>query len=267
MLLNGKTIIVTGSTTGIGAAIARECITHGANVMLHGRNQARAQALADTLGKQASYCIADLSDAANMQQLVSQTVETFGAIHGLVNNAGMYPRNDIHSLQADEFNHILAVNLTSPLLLCQQVIKHLQAQHIAGAIVNIGSINAYCGQDDLLGYSISKGGLMTMTRNLADSLASSGIRVNQLNVGWTLTENEQQTKHNEGLPEDWEQHVPKTFAPRGHILRPEEIARHVAFWLSDYSAPANGVVYELEQYPVLGRNLINKMQVVNNDKA
>ena len=93
-----------------------------------------------------------------------------------------------------------------------------------------------------------------MTRNLANSLATERIRVNQLSLGWVATPNEIALKQREGLPAGWERQVPAQYAPRGSLLAPEEVAAHVVFWLSDESAPANGVVYELEQYAIIGRN-------------
>jgi len=99
---------------------------------------------------------------------------------------------------------------------------------------------------------------MTMSRNLGQALSKEGIRVNQLNVGWTLTESERKINAQVGKSADWEQSVSKLFAPQGHILRPEEIAKHVAFWVSDDSAPVSGAVYDVEQYPSR-RVLINEI--------
>ncbi len=100
---------------------------------------------------------------------------------------------------------------------------------------------------------MSKGALMTMTRNLADSLGPERIRLNQLNVGWTFTANEDATQQKEGQKPGWEKHVPVRQAPSGRIMQPEEIAAHTAFWLSDESAPVSGQIYEVEQFPVIGR--------------
>jgi len=83
------------------------------------------------------------------------------------------------------------------------------------------------------------------------------VRINQVNVGWTETENEHKLQRAEGRPEDWLDHIPPLFAPRGMILRPREVAAHVVFWLSHQSAPATGQAYEVEQYPVIGRNRIS----------
>jgi NAD(P)-dependent dehydrogenase (short-subunit alcohol dehydrogenase family) len=94
-----------------------------------------------------------------------------------------------------------------------------------------------------------------LTRNLANSLAGEHIRINQLSLGWIATPNEIALKQREGLAPGWEKNVPRVFAPIGRLLAPEEVAAHIAFWLSDDSAPANGVVYELEQYSHIGRNI------------
>ena len=110
-------------------------------------------------------------------------------------------------------------------------------------------------EPDLLPYSISKGALTTMTRNLGDTLMrEDGVRVNQINPGWVLTENEAQRKKDHGLSEDWDSQLPNVFAPAGRILRPEEIAAAAVFWLSNECGPVSGQVMELEQFPLLGRN-------------
>ena len=96
---------------------------------------------------------------------------------------------------------------------------------------------------------------MTMTRNLGDTLhRENGVRVNQINPGWVLTENEIQRKKEQGLPEEWYKDIPPLFAPARRILKPEEIAAAAVYWLSDESGPVSGQVMELEQYPLIGRN-------------
>jgi NAD(P)-dependent dehydrogenase (short-subunit alcohol dehydrogenase family) len=125
-------------------------------------------------------------------------------------------------------------------------------------VLNIGSINAYSGESNLLPYSISKGGLMTLSRNLADALCYDGIRVNHFNVGWVLTPNEYEQKIADGLPENWPQKLEPQYAPSGRIMAPEDIATAAVYWLSDESRPISGSVLELEQYPVIGRNPVKK---------
>lgn len=255
--LINKIILITGSTAGIGAACARLCVELGAKVMVHGRDQTRAKSMVKALGQQAHYCLGDLADPGVCETIVKKTVEQFGRIDGLVNNGAFaHPVSDIDSSDAAMFDRIVHVNLRSPLLVTRAAVREFRRQKSGGTIVNIGSINAYTGQSDLLVYSMTKGGLMTMTRNLADTLGPEKIRINQLNVGWTVTENEIKLKQKEGLPEGWQHDVPELFAPFGQLLSPENVAEHVAFWISDHSAPVSGSVYEVEQYPVIGRNRI-----------
>ncbi len=95
---------------------------------------------------------------------------------------------------------------------------------------------------------------MTMTRNLADAFSVDLIRVNQLNLGWILTETEKRIQRQEGRPDDWYLNVPKSLAPIGGLLTPELVAKHVLFWLDEASAPITGQVYEVTQTPFLGRS-------------
>jgi NAD(P)-dependent dehydrogenase (short-subunit alcohol dehydrogenase family) len=260
-MLKNKVILITGSTNGIGTATARCCIAQGAKVMIHGRKEDRAKTLVTELGSAAHYLIADLADENSYPYLISETLKKFGRLDGLVNNAGVYPRNDINSVSLELCNQIMRINFYAPLLLIKEAVKIFRKNTTAGTIVNIGSINAYCGQPDLLLYSASKGALMTMTRNLADSLGPEQIRVNQLNVGWTPTDNEVALKRKEGLPDNWQERIPQVYAPRGRLLSPDEVASHVVFWLSDQSSPVSGAVYEVEEYPIIGRNHLNDLVI------
>lgn len=122
-------------------------------------------------------------------------------------------------------------------------------------MLNIGSVNAHCGEPDLLPYSVSKGALQTMTRNLGDTLfRENGVRVNQINPGWVLTEAEAQRKRDLGLREDWYADLPAVYAPARRLIRPEEIAAAAIYWLANECGPISGQVVDLEQHPFIGRN-------------
>ena len=252
MQLAEKSILVTGSTTGIGEAIARCACREGANVMLHGREIERGHALVAELGPQAEFVAGDLSDAAVPATLVQAAVEAFGRLDGIVNNAAWVVRSDIETTDAALFDKVLATNVRAPFLLTQAALPYLKESR--GCVLNIGSMNAYTGESNLLAYSVSKGALMTLSRNLADALCYDGVRVNHFNVGWVLTPNEYHYKVNDGLPTDWPDHVPAQFAPRGRLMKPEEIAAAAIYWLSNASRPFSGSVIDLEQYPFVGRN-------------
>jgi NAD(P)-dependent dehydrogenase (short-subunit alcohol dehydrogenase family) len=252
MRLQDKVILVTGSTTGIGEAIARRVIAEGGQVMIHGRDASRGLALAEDLGVRAKFAEADLADAHEPEALIAETVRVFGRLDGLVNNAASVARNDLQHTDAEFFDRMMAVNVRAPLLLIRAAYPHLKDSQ--GSVLNIGSINAYSGESHLLAYSISKGGLMTLSRNLADALCYEGIRVNHFNVGWVLTPNEYKQKIADGLPADWPEHIDPVYAPSGRIMSPNKIAAAAVYWLSDESRPISGSVVELEQFPMIGRN-------------
>lgn len=254
MMLEDRVVLVTGSTTGIGEATARACVAAGASVMIHGRRETAARALVDELGNRARYVIGDLADPDVCTRTVQSTVEAFGRIDGVVNNAAITARATLEETDAETFDRHYHVNLRAPLLIIREALPHFRRQG-EGTVVNIGSVNAWSGQADLLPYSCTKGGMQTMTRNLANGLAAEHIRVNQLNVGWCTSPNEIALKIAEGLPQDWYRKVPVEFAPAGRLLVPAEVASHVVFWLSPASKPANGCVYELEQFCILGRSI------------
>lgn len=220
-------------------------------MLVHGRDSERAKAVAEAVD--GTFVVGDLEDPALPAELIETAVERFGRIDGIVNNAALTTRSNIDSTTAEVFDRILAVNVRAPLLIIREAMPHFRRQG-GGVVVNVGSINALSGEPNLLAYSISKGGFQTLSRNLADAHAAEGVRINHLNVGWTLTENERRMKEEEGLGPDWESQLPVQFAPSGRIFRPEEIAAHVAFWLSDEAGPVSGAVYEIEQYPMVGRN-------------
>ena len=254
MRLDGKTIIVTGSGTGIGKAIAKICVNEGAQVVINDKNRKLAEETIQELGQEKTIAhIRDLTDENCPTELIALAKERFGRIDGLVNNAAFVTWSDIESTEPDYFKKVLNVNLVAPLALIQAALPELKRNK--GSIVNIGSVNAHCGEPTLLAYSASKGGLATLTRNLGDSLMQEyGVRVNQVNPGWVLTENEAARKQDHGLKNDWYKDIPKKFAPAGRIFEPLEIATTVVHLLSKDCGPVSGQVFDLEQYPMIGRN-------------
>lgn len=258
MRLQDKVILVTGSTTGIGEGMARLFAREGARVMIHGRRKDSAQRLAAEIGERASFVIGALEDPEIPSRLIAETIARFGKIDGLVNNAALMTRGGLKNTDAEAFDRAVAVDLKAPFLLIQTALPHFRKQG-AGRVLNIGSINGYCGERTMVVYSICKGGLMTLTRNLADVHGAEGIRVNQLNVGWTLTLNEFALKMKEGLPKDWPSKLPRTFAPSGRLLSPEDIAWAAVFFLSDEASLINGAILDVEQYPLIGRNPVKEV--------
>lgn len=252
--LENKVIIVTGSCTGIGKAIARRCVAEGARVVIHGLEAELATEVVAELGAgRAVAHVEDLTQEGCAAALVKLAVDSFGRLDAVVNNAAMVQQGNIHNTDLAFFRKMLEVNTLAPFALIQAALPELRK--VRGSVLNIGSVNAYSGEPNLMPYSVSKGALMTLTRNLGDTLMrEDGVRVNQVNPGWVLTENEARRKRDQGLPEDWYADLPKVYAPAGRILWPEEIAAAAVYWLADESGPVSGQVMDLEQHPFIGRN-------------
>jgi len=254
MRLQNKVIIVTGSCTGIGKAIAERCVAEGARVIIHGLEKELGEEIVKRLGpEKATLHIEDLTTPGAPQRLVDLALEVFGRLDAIVNNAALVISSNIHTTDEAFLRRVLEINTIAPFALIKAALPYLS--QVRGCVLNIGSVNAYSGEPNLMAYSVSKGALMTLTRNLGDTLhRENGVRVNQINPGWVLTENEAQRKHEQGLPEDWYTEIPSVFAPAGRILWPSEMAAAAVYWLADESGPISGQVVDLEQHPFIGRN-------------
>jgi NAD(P)-dependent dehydrogenase (short-subunit alcohol dehydrogenase family) len=254
MRLQNKVIIITGSTTGIGKAIAIRCVAEGARVIIHGLELHWGEAVVKQLGPaNAVLHVEDIITEGAPQRLVDLAMQSYGRLDAVVNNAAAVVSSNIHTTDQAFLRKVLEVNTVAPLALISAALPFLRQTR--GCALNIGSVNAYSGEPNLLAYSISKGALMTMTRNLGDTLHREyGVRVNQINPGWVLTETETERKRQHGLADDWFKNIPSVYAPSGRILNPEEIAAAAVYWLADECGPVSGQVVELEQYPFIGRN-------------
>jgi NAD(P)-dependent dehydrogenase (short-subunit alcohol dehydrogenase family) len=249
--LTNKIALVTGSVSGIGRGIAELFASIGAKVVVHGPEDAGAREKAEQLqaaGHDAAFVSGDLADPAVCRRLVHFTVERYGGLDVLVNNAGSTARSSLEDSTLEFWDLMMAVNLRAPFLCLQEAVKTMKTRG-GGSILNIGSVNAYVGLPNLGPYSVSKGGLMTMTRNAAVALNRHRIRVNQINVGWTLTEGEHLVQQSDGKGPDWLEKVVPT-RPFGRLLLPKDIALAAAYFASDDSALVTGTVMDLEQVPV-----------------
>jgi NAD(P)-dependent dehydrogenase (short-subunit alcohol dehydrogenase family) len=250
--LAGQVAVVTGSTQGIGAGIARKFAEQGARIVVHGlaSHQRQAEGLVADIqsnGGEALIVVGDLKQEAHCRDVIRQTIERFGRLDILVNNAGIYTRASIEDTSMALWDEILAVNLRAPFILCQEAVIHMK-QRLSGCIINIGSLNAYVGLQRLCAYSASKGGLTTLTRNLANYLTKYRIRVNQINPGWVLTEGEHHMRSvEEGQGKDWLEDA-LTTRPFGRMISPADIANAVLFFATNELV--TGAVLDYEQVVV-----------------
>jgi len=265
MTLQNKVVLVTGSISkgGIGEAIALLCLEQGAKVMFHGLSWDEEHAkelVAPYAGMgRASYMVADLSDPQNCKKLIAATIDSFGTLDCLVNNAATTQRCEFDKATPRTFDEIMAINAKAPFFLAQGAVRqfklNFELNQSGGRILNIGSVNDHGGEKVLIQYAMSKAALKAMTRNLADTveLAQQGIYVNQLNLGWVSSGNEMRLKLAEGWPTGWQEKLPSQMAPSGKLLTPQQIAQHALFWISGQAGPVNGSVVDVEQFPLIPR--------------
>ena len=249
--LQGKVILITGSTQGLGEEIARLAVERGAaGIVLTGRSAERGEALAAALGSAQCPVIfvqAELASTVACQEIIQRADQEFGRVDGLVNAAACTERGTLEDTSAEHWDKIMAINLRAPFLLIQGSVRIMQREGKGGSIVNIQSMSAHGGTPNLTAYSVSKGGLGILTRNAAHSQRAHQIRVNALNIGWMATPAEHAVQRLEGQPEDWLQAADKG-APFGRILRPRDVAGMAAYLLSDEACMMTGALVDFDQH-------------------
>ncbi len=255
MIYQGKNAVVTGSTSGLGAAIVHKLAKEGAaGLLVTGRNQDRGHTVVEQLrqqGCQAQFVRADLQDPTACRQIFDVVDEIFGGrIHGLVNSAAYTDRGTIEETPLEEWDKHQAINVRAPFLLIQEAVRRMQKQGIGGSIVNIGSVSGYVGHPFLTPYASSKGGLMTLTKNVAHSQRQHHIRCNAVLPGWmdTPAEHDIQRRFHDSSP-DWLRKA-EAAQPFGRLIQPDSVAELVAYLLSDLSGVMTGAVINFDQHVV-----------------
>lgn len=247
-----KVAIITGSTQGLGEAIARQLIAEKmiGGLVICGRNAERGGRVAEELtqrGCRTVFVAADLGRVEDCRKVVDSARTEFGRVDFLVNCAATSERGSILDSTPELFERIMALNVRAPFFLMQGALRLMIEQGIHGSIVNIISVSSHGGQPFLTPYSASKGALVTLTKNVANSVVKQRIRVNGLNLGWMDTPGEdaiQKRFHN--AADDWLEQAERA-QPLGRLVKPQEVAQVVAFLLSERSGLMTGSIIDFDQ--------------------
>jgi NAD(P)-dependent dehydrogenase (short-subunit alcohol dehydrogenase family) len=240
--LAGRSAIVTGSTSGIGAAIARTLAAEGAHVVVSGRDAARGQAVAKEIrevGGRADVVAADLAGTyAQLREFASAATTVLGGrVDILVNNAGIYPATRTEDLADDELDAMLAVNVRAPHVLVAALAPAM-AERGSGAIVNIGSWMARVGSPFAAMYTATKAADEQLTRSWAAEYGPRGVRVNTVAPGATLTPG------NEAARAVLDAMTAAT--PASVVIQPDDVASAVLFLVSDDAAMIHGITLDVD---------------------
>ncbi len=248
--LDGKVIITTGGTQGIGEAVALAAAGHGAaGIVICGRSEERGKSVkerVEALGCAAEFVRADLALVEDCRQVVRRCDERFGRVDGLLNAAADTNRGTLDETTVEFWDYLFAVNVRAPMILTQESVRIMRREKIAGAVVNMLSVTAYCGLENLVAYSTTKGALSTFTKNIANGLRRYRIRVNGINLGWTDTPAEHAVQVKQGSPENWLEIAEKS-SPFGRLLKPDDVARLCLYLLSDESGILTGSNIDFSQ--------------------
>ncbi|MEM1047549.1 MAG: SDR family oxidoreductase [Pseudomonadota bacterium] len=241
MTLENKTVIVTGAAKGIGYAAARRCVEDGAKVVVADIDEDAGHAAEEDLRKlgEATFVHGDVSERLDVRNIMAATIDAYGEIDALVNNAGIVHGADFLELEEADFDRVLKVNLKGMFLCGQAIARHMvdrvKDEGPAGAIVNMSSVNAVFAIPNQVPYTISKGGVNQLTKVMALSLAEYGIRVNAIGPGSIATD---LLKAAVSDPDARDRILSRT--PMRRVGEPKEIAGVVAFLLSDDAAYITG---------------------------
>lgn len=238
-LLDGKTAVVTGGAQGIGLSIAQRFVAEGARVVLGDLDDTAAKTAVETLGgpEVAAAFHTDVTSSGQVSALLDFTVETFGSLDVLVNNAGITRDATIRNMTEDEFDLVIAVHLKGCWLGTKYAAAIMREQK-SGSIVNISSLSGKVGMVGQTNYSAAKAGIIGLTKASAKELAHHGVRVNAIQPGLI------RTAMTEAMPQKaWD--FKMTEIPMGRAGEPDEVAKATLFYASDLSSYMTGTVAEV----------------------
>ncbi len=236
-------VLVTGASSGIGAAVAIEFADAGWEVMAAGRDEGRLEEVADVSDNISTWA-GELAEPEDCDELVADTIDEFGQIDCLVNSAGVLIRGSADELGDDDWRNSLTINLDVPFYLSRAALPHLL--DTAGSIANIASIWGLRSGDRVAAYCASKGGLIMLTRAMARDHARHGLRINAICPGGVDTPMLAHGADNAGMDVDEFLGMVADKSPNGRIATPEDVAGLILFLAGESARHVTGAVISID---------------------
>ena len=235
-----KTVIITGAAGGVGRACVTAFLDAGARVMGADIDPRGGEPIDHPAGDRCRFARADVSDDASVKDLIAQTVDTFGSLDVLVNNAAVLtPTAPVHQTTLDQFDALIAVNVRALFLCCKHAYVHLKRSR--GSIVNVSSMSGVTGEKHHAVYAATKGAINALTMSMAADYGPDGMRVNAICPSCVVTPNSEQAiaQHPDG---DRIRRIRDQLSPLGFVAQPEQIASVAVFLASPAAAYMTGAI-------------------------
>lgn len=242
-LLEGKVIVISGGTKGIGKAIAYAAVKEGANIVIGGRDAGAANRIVKELnmireGAGSFECI-DLHHVSDCEKLFSGAEKKYGHIDGFVNYAGISSAATLVESDEQLYDDVFDIDMKAAFFCAKNAILSMKKSG-GGSIVIFGSPHAAIGEEDRAAYACAKGALLVLTRHIAKYYAKDNIRANYITMGWTPTEGELKLRGEQGMSKEELEKIAGEMIPAGRMQTAEDHVPGILYLLSDYASMVNG---------------------------
>jgi len=246
--LKGKTAIITGGGSGIGLGIAKSYIEAEGKVIIIGRTESTLKNACEQLGENSAYYVYDITNQSGIKDLVEQIEENHGAIHILVNNAGIHLKAPVSKTTDESFLKVIQTHLLSSFTLSREVMESMKRQNIKGSVIMISSMTGIMAMTQVVAYTSAKTAMLGLMRGLLADYAEDNIRVNSIAPGWI----ESKMLHKALDSDNARKNKILNRIPFKEFGKPEDIGNAAIFLASEASAYVNGVLLPVDGGAAVG---------------